>query len=116
MMREYQRSTITSQANGLMQQTQHNPSARFLLLTANRLCASAAREQEALAAELRDAGFTSVVAGSYMTPHVDLAGCQFVLCSLESLHHVEGQRFDVVIIDEVGSIALLVGWGHNARA
>ena len=116
MIREYQRSTITGQANALAQQALHNPSARFLLLTANRMyAASAAREQEALAEELRGLGYTAVVAGSYMDGGVaiadKLAACQFVLCSLESLHHVEGQRFDVVVIDEVGSIARLVGGG-----
>ena len=87
--------------------------ARFLLLTANRMyAASAEPEQEALTAELRELGFTAAVAGSYMSSDGDhLAACQFVLCSLESLHHVEGQRFDVVVIDEVGSIARLVGGG-----
>ena len=112
MIREYQRSTITGQTRDLAQQTWHNPDARFLLLTANRLyAASAAREQEALAAELRELGST-VVARSYMSGGGDhLAACQFVLCSLESLHHVEGQQFDVVVIDEAGSIARLVGGG-----
>jgi hypothetical protein len=113
MIREYQRSTITRQAHALAQQAWHNPSARFLLLTANRMyAASAGREQEALAAELCGLGSTAVVAGSYMSSDGDhLAACQFVLCSLESLHHVESQRFDVVVIDEVGSIARLVGGG-----
>ena len=109
MIRNFQRDTITGQAGSLVQ---HNPSARFLLLTANRMyAASAAREQQALAESLRAQGFTAVVAGSYMTPDVNLAACQYVLCSLESLHHVEGQRFDVVILDEVGSLARLVGGG-----
>eukprot|EP00966_Prymnesium_polylepis_P157044 3628965-Prymnesium_polylepis.1 len=32
-----------------------------------------------------------------------------VVCSLESLHHVDGQRFDMVLIDEVHTVAGLVG-------
>ena len=114
MMRNFQRSTITGQEANLIHQCQpwHNPAARFLLLTANRMyAASASREQEELAAALRDAGYTPVAVGSYMTEGIDLAACQFVLCSLESLHHVEGQRFDAVVLDEVGSIARLVGGG-----
>eukprot|EP00966_Prymnesium_polylepis_P018703 430758-Prymnesium_polylepis.1 len=112
MIRNFQRATIEGQANDLAAQAYHNPSARFLLLTANRLyAASAARDQEELAAELRARGFTTVTAGLYMEENVNLDAAQFVLCSLESLHRVENQRFDVVVIDEVGSIARLVGGG-----
>ena len=35
--------------------------------------------------------------------------CNVVICSFESLHHIDGQRFDVILIDEIRTIAGLVG-------
>ena len=32
-----------------------------------------------------------------------------VVCSLESLHRLDGQRFDAILIDELRTIARLVG-------
>ena len=41
----------------------------------------------------------------------DLGARQIVVCSLESLHHLNTQRFDAILIDEIRSIARLVGGG-----
>ena len=113
-VRGYQKTILTGRrsVNRLPVQVFHNPNARILLLTANRMyAASADLEQQQLAAELRAGGYTGCIAGSYMTQDIRLDACQFVLCSLESLQHVEGQHFDVIILDEVGSLARLVGGG-----
>ena len=34
---------------------------------------------------------------------------QVVVCSFESLHHLDGQRFDMILIDEVRHISMLPG-------
>ena len=79
------------------------PEARVLLLSANILYGTN------LTHELRQSGFPKV--GFYRDKDVDLSTCQTVVCSLESLHHLEGQRFDAILIDEVRTIARLVGGG-----
>ena len=81
-----------------------NPRARILLLSANITYGSS------LAHELEEEGFD---AGFYLTAGsdkgVELAKHQVVVCSLESLHHVDGQRFDVILADEVRHITNLIG-------
>ena len=85
---------------------------RVLIVTINRIYAtSALSEQQALVQELHADGANNVAVGSYMTSGIDLSSHQIVLCSFESLHHVAGQRFDVVILDEVSSLARLIGGG-----
>ena len=113
MVRGFQECILTGRSvlDRIAVQVEYNPSARFLLLTANRMYAScAAREQHTLVCELQARGFTVGVSGCYLDSKV-LAACQIVLCSFESLHLVEGQRFEYVILDEVGSLARLVGGG-----
>ena len=77
------------------------PTARVLLLSANILYGTN------LAHVLQQAGFPTV--GFYRGEGVDLSACQTVVCSLESLHHLDGQHFDVMLIDEIHKIAGLVG-------
>ena len=79
---------------------QDKPSARVLLLSANILYGTN------LSTELQEAGFD---VGFYKDADVNLASHHVVVCSLESLHHVEGQRFDLMLIDEVRTIGGLVG-------
>jgi len=79
-----------------------NPTAHVLLLSANILYGTN------LMHDLQQAGFPKV---GFYREGIDLSACQTVLCSLESLHHMEGQRFDVVLINEVRTIARLVGGG-----
>ena len=63
------------------------PAARVLLLGANILYSSN------LAAELK-AAFPDVKVGFYKElEDGELAGCQVVVCSLESLHRIGDQRF-----------------------
>ena len=101
---------VTQWENQLIQE--EDASTRFLFLTANRMYAtSAAVEQRQNASRLREEGYPLVTAGSYMEDQVDLATCQICLCSLESLHKVESLRYDVIVADEVSSIARLLGGG-----
>ena len=81
------------------------PSTRILLLSANILYGTN------LAHELKQSGFN---AGFYKDKETNLANFSVVVCSLESLHQVEGQRFDVMLIDEVRTISGLVG-GETMR-
>ena len=85
-----------------MQETVYavKPAARVLLVSANILYGTN------LTHELQQAGFPLV---GFYREGVDLSTCQTVVCSLESLHHLDGQRFDVMLIDEVHKIAGLVG-------
>ena len=78
----------------------HSPNARILLMSANILYGTN------LAHELEQDGFD---VGFYKDAGADLASCQVVVCSLESLHHVDGQHFDLMLIDEVRTIANIVG-------
>ena len=79
---------------------QDKHSARVLLLSANILYGTN------LSTELRKDGFD---AGFYKDADANLARRQVVVCSLESLHHLDGQCFDLMLIDEVRSISNLVG-------
>jgi hypothetical protein len=76
------------------------PTARVLLLSANILYGTN------LTHELQQAGFPTV---GFYREDVDLSACQTVVCSLESLHRLDGQHFDVMLIDEIHKIAGLVG-------
>lgn len=48
-------------------------------------------------------------AGEPRATPVDLSECQNALVSFESIHRVQGQQFDWIVLDEVGSLARLVG-------
>ena len=76
------------------------PKARILLLSANILYGTN------LAHELKQAGFDT---GFYKEEETNLASHQIIVCSLESLHHIDGQRFQVMLIDEIRTISCLVG-------
>ena len=84
---------------------ERKPSSRVLLLSANILYGTS------LAAELHRKYATS--AGSinvgFYREEMDLDQFNVVVCSLESLHHLERQRFDAILIDEIRTIARLVG-------
>eukprot|EP00966_Prymnesium_polylepis_P213039 4933855-Prymnesium_polylepis.1 len=80
-----------------------SPGARVLLLSANILYGSN------LAAELKRE-LNNVKVGFYKdTGDAELADCQVVVCSFESLHRIVGQSFEMLLIDEVRSIGGLVG-------
>ena len=86
-------------------------STRILYLTANRTYAtSAAVELRKLVERLKEEGY-NITIGCYMQNGIDLSLCQICLCSLESLHRVDLLRFDIIIADEVSSIARIVGGG-----
>lgn len=76
------------------------PSARVLLLSANILYGTN------LSNELREAGFD---VGFYKDADEHLARRRVVVCSLESLHRLDGQKFQLMLIDEVRTIGGLVG-------
>ena len=79
------------------------PGARVLLLSANIQYGSN------LAAELKRE-LTDVKVGFYKdTEDAEVADCQVVVCSLESLHRIGGQSFEMLLIDEVCTIGGLVG-------
>jgi hypothetical protein len=85
------------------------PGARVLLLSANILYGSN------LAAELKRE-LKDVKVGFYKdTDDAELADCQVVVCSFESLHRIMGQSFELLLIDEVRTIAGLVG-GETMRS
>ena len=80
-----------------------SPGARVLLLSANILYGSN------LAAELKRE-LADVKIGFYKdTEDAELAGCQVVVCSLESLHRIVGQSFEMLLVDEVCTVGKLVG-------
>lgn len=74
--------------------------ARILLLSANILYATN------LTSELVGEGFD---VGFYREKETDLSAHKVVVCSMESLHHVAGQSFEMVMIDEIRTISGLVG-------
>ena len=78
------------------------PNCRILLLSANITYGTH------LAHELKHDGFD---VGFYKDKNTNLASHQVVVCSLESLHHVDGQRFEAMLIDEACTIANIVGGG-----
>ena len=85
---------------------QRKPGARVLLLSANILYGTS------LSAELRAKyrGSAGIKVGFYRDERdEDLMRCNVVVCSLESLHRLGGQRFDAILIDEVRTIARLLG-------
>lgn len=80
-----------------------SPHARILLISANILYATN------LTAELRLA-MPNVDVGYYKEQEdATLSKCQIVVCSLESLHRLVDQRFEMLLIDEVRTIGGLVG-------
>ena len=85
------------------------PHARVLLLSANILYGTN------LSSELRGkfldrrVGFYKDTGTSTSTRGEELAECDVVVCSLESLHLVIGQQFEMCLIDEVRSIGRLIG-------
>ena len=87
---------------------QRKPSARDLLLSANILYGTS------LAAELsaKYRSNSDITVGFYRD-ELNLKDCNVVVCSLESLHHLDDienpQRFDAILIDEIRTIARLVG-------
>lgn len=88
---------------------QTKPGARVLLLSANILYGTT------LTADLRrqHEGDQGVNVGFYREREEgsSLSDFNVVVCSLESLHHLDEQRFDAILIDEIRSIARLVGGG-----
>lgn len=76
--------------------------ARVLLLSANILYGSN------LAAELKKE-LKDFKVGFYKEEAEVLSSCQVVVCSLESLHHIANQRFEMLLIDEARTIGGLVG-------
>ena len=77
-----------------------NPRARILLLSANIVYGSnLAHELESMF----DVGFYRDLKKEELASH------QVVVCSLESLHYIDRQRFDVVLVDEIRHISNLVG-------
>lgn len=76
------------------------PDARVLLMSANILYGTS------LAQELNEAGFDVAF---YKDKGTDLAAHRVVVCSLESLHHVKGQSFGMLLIDEIRTISTIVG-------
>lgn len=79
---------------------EENPRARILLMSANILYGTN------LAHELKEAGFDVAF---YKDKSTNLAAHQVVVCSLESLHHIDGQSFDMLLIDEIRTISTIVG-------
>ena len=61
----------------------------------------------------------SIKVGFYRDDPKNLDQYNIVVCSIESIHHLEGQKFDIVMIDEIGTVARLIGGAtminfHNA--
>lgn len=85
---------------------QTKPGARVLLFSANILYGTC------LASDLRKqyANEPGVNIGFYREGS-EMSQFNVVVCSLESLHHLDGQRFDAILIDEIRSIARLIGGG-----
>ena len=81
-----------------------NPSTRILLTSANILYGSN------LTAELKER-FPGKVGFYKDLGDEKLSSCQIVVCSFESIHRVCDQSFDVVLMDEVNTLAGLVGGG-----
>ena len=77
-----------------------NPRSRVLMLSANILYGTN------LAHELKQSGFDVAF---YKEKDVTLSTHQVVVCSLESLHQTDDQRFELLFIDEVRTIATIVG-------
>ena len=87
-----------------------NTSARILLLSANILYGTSLKAE--MDKKFKDqtgvkVGFYRDAPGGRVSEHLDQ--CNVVICSFESIHHIEKQRFDVILIDEIRSIARLVG-------
>ena len=82
-----------------------NPNARILLMSANIGYGTN------LAHELQQEGFDVGFYRDYGAADkgAALSQHQVVVCSFESLHHIDGQRFDLMLIDEVRHISALPG-------
>ena len=93
VFRKYMRDILTE-----------NPRGRVLLLSANITYG------KNLTHELKEAnfdvGFYEEITGD---KGAELLRRQVVVCSIESLHHIDGQKFDLVLIDEVRTILGLIG-------
>ena len=89
--REYMKRTL-----------EDSPHMRVLLFSANVLYGTN------LAHELEQCGFN---VGFYKNKETNLENCQVVVCSFESLHLIDGQQFHLMLIDEIRSVATLVGGG-----
>eukprot|EP00966_Prymnesium_polylepis_P085151 1971541-Prymnesium_polylepis.1 len=76
------------------------PDARILLLSANILYGTN------LTHELRQE-FSDKV--GFYREEKELANQQIVVCSFESIYKVQGQRFEMMLIDEVRTLGGLVG-------
>lgn len=94
VFREYMKMVIAEQ-----------PNARILLLSANIMYGTNLAHE--LQTEGFDVGFYRDCAGS--DKGASLSKRQVVVCSFESLHHLDGQRFDVILIDEIRHISALPG-------
>ena len=86
------------------------PSARILLLSANILYGTSLKAE--MDKKFKDqpdvnVGFYRYAPDGKVSEYLDK--CNVVICSFESLHHIDGQRFDVILIDEIRTIAGLVG-------
>ena len=79
-----------------------HPQRRYLLLSAN------IGYGRNLTSELR-AAFPDRYIGFYKDKSCDLSSCAIVVCSLESMWRVASERFDDILLDEVRSLARLVG-------
>ena len=79
-----------------------HPKRRYLLLSAN------IGYGRNLTSELR-AAFPDRYIGFYKDKSCDLSSCAIVVCSLESMWRVASERFDDILLDEVRSLARLVG-------
>ena len=80
-----------------------SPNARILLFSANiAYGTNLTRELERT--------FGKAAVGFYRTKGIgDLSAFPIVVCSFESLYRVAGQKFDMMLIDEVRTVAGLVG-------
>ena len=86
------------------------PSARILLLSANILYGTSLKAE--MDKKFKDqpgvkVGFYRDAPDGKVSEHLDK--CNVVICSFESLHHIDGQHFEVILIDEIRTIAGLVG-------
>ena len=86
---------------------ERQPAARILLLSANILYGTN------LSADLskKYSNNYAVNVGFYKKETDGLQEFNVVVCSLESIHRLDEQQFDAILIDEIRSIARLVGGG-----
>lgn len=104
------RGKSTAFKNWMDEILRDKPSARILLLSANILYGTSLKAE--MDKKFKDqpdvkVGFYRDAPDGKVGEYLDQ--CNVVICSFESLHHIDGQRFDVILIDEIRTIARLVG-------